>query len=183
MKKQIDIKKYSIQPLPTEVVEGQTPTEEIILHVKRHPMTMYKVGLGLVGGALLVVGAYTIFGASLASSLTLVVFLTIGGYFAFINWYRWWASHYLLTTERLISIDQFGFFHRVVKETPLDKIQNVFFETKGPYQTFLNYGTVKILTAGQMEADIEFKTVPNPYDIQQTITDIAYKYGNRKIEK
>lgn len=182
MKKRIDIDKpVKVEPKLTEIIEGQTPSEEIIFHVKRHPMTMYKVGLGLVGGAILVVLGYTLFGASAISSLITGLYLVIGGYHGFINWYKWWASHYLLTTERAISVDQENFFHRIVKEAPLDKIQNVFFEIKGPYQTFLNYGTVKILTAGQNDADIKFRSIPNPYDIQQKITDIAYKYGNRKI--
>ena len=185
MKKNLDLSKIEAEPesdpKPTEIFDGQQPSEEIILNLKRHPMTMYKTGLELVGGALLVVIAYSIFGISAYSTGALVIYLLIGGYKGLMTWYKWWGSHYILTTERVISIDQEGIFHRIVQESPLDKLQNVSYEIKGAYQTFLNYGSVKILTAGQSEADILFKFVPHPYDVQQEMTDAAYKYGNKKI--
>lgn len=161
--------------------EGQKPSEEVWLHLKRHPMTMYRLGLGLVGFALLTVAILVVFAASAASSISISLYFIIGGYYAFKAWFLWHNSHYILTTERVIAVDQKGFFHRGVSEAPLDKIQNVAYEVKGPYQTFLDFGTVRILTAGQKEADVEFLSIAHPYDVQQEITDLAHKYGNSNL--
>jgi len=76
-----------------------------------------------------------------------------------------------------------GYNHdRAVSEAPLDKIQNVSYEIEGPYQTFLDYGMVRILTAGQKDADVEFRFVHHPYDVQQEITDASHTYGNVVVE-
>ena len=187
MKKQIDIERLPdgrpafAVPQDDYKFEGQKPSEEIWLYLKRHPMTMYRLGLGLVGSALLVVVAFIIFAASNISSIILGLYVLIGGYYAFKAWFLWHNSHYILTTERIIAVDQKGFFHRSVSEAPLAKIQNVSYEIKGPYQTFLDYGTIRILTAGQQDADVEFLYISHPYDVQQEITDLAHKYGNSTI--
>lgn len=162
--------------------QGQKAQEEILLHLQQHPMTMYKLGLALVGAALIVVATFALAGASVYSSIPLGIYVVIGGYYAFRAWYLWHGSHYILTTERVISVDQKGFFHRAVSEAPLDKIQNVSYEIEGPYQTFLDYGMVRILTAGQKDADVEFRFVHHPYDVQQEITDAAHTYGNVVVE-
>ena len=187
MKKQFDIERLPdgrpsfAAPAEDYIFEGQKPSEEVWLHLKRHPMTMYRLGLGLVGFALLVTAVLVIFGASAFSSIGLSAYILIGGYYAFKAWFIWHNCHYILTTERVIAVDQKGFFHRGVSEAPLDKIQNVAYEVEGPYQTFLDFGTVRILTAGQKEADVEFLFIAHPYDVQQEITDLAHKYGNSDV--
>ena len=157
--------------------EGQKDQEEIILVAKRHPMTLYYTGLKVVGGALVLIAIVTIFGLIIYTSLAFLVYLVTIGYHAFKDWYLWWSSHYLLTTERVIGIEQRGFFHRTVSEATLDTIMNVGFEIKGPYETFLDYGTIQVITTGKGEPDVEFVCVPHPYKIQQEITSAAYEYG------
>lgn len=162
--------------------EGQKSEEDIILHLKRHPMTMYKQALILVAGFLAVVAVFTTFGASAPSAAAIFVYLIAGGFYGFRTWYLWWSSHYILTNQRVIAVEQMAFFHRLVSEAPLDKIQNVVYEIKGPYQTFLDFGNIRILTAGQKEADVEFRGVAHPYDVQQEVTRCAHEFGNIFIE-
>lgn len=161
---------------------GQKADEEVIVHLKRHPMTMYHFGQLLVLLAVIVVASYVLWGASLFSSVLLCLYLLIGGYYAFRAWYLWHNSHYILTNRRVIAVDQTGFFQHSVNEAPLDKIQNVTYNIKGAYQTFLDFGTINIKTDGERQAWVDFVAIPHPYDVQQEIEEATHKFGNVVVE-
>ncbi len=74
----------------------------------------------------------------------------------------------LITNQRLIDIDQRGFFEQIVSETTYDKIQDVSFAIKGIRQTLFRYGTVTIQTAGS-QANIEIRNTRNPEDVHTLI--------------
>lgn len=74
----------------------------------------------------------------------------------------------VITNQRLIDVDQRGFFHREVSESTFDKIQDVSFSMKGVSQTLFRYGTLLIQTAGA-QANLEIRYVQNPEHIQELI--------------
>ncbi|MFA6553624.1 MAG: PH domain-containing protein [Patescibacteria group bacterium] len=78
---------------------------------------------------------------------------------------------FVITSERIIDIDQTGFFSRTVSETTYDKIQDVSYSIKGIMQTFLHYGDVIIQTAGQ-QVNLELNSVKDPEKIQQVIIHV-----------
>lgn len=160
------------QELADTTFEGQEEDEDIILILKRHPIVLYKLIIILAVGLVLVITSFAIFGASLYSSLVTLIYLVFGGYHLFKDLYTRSSSSYIITTNRVISVDQNGLFHRVVSEAPINIIMNVSYETKGAYQTLFNYGQVNILTSGKGEPDVIFKDVPHPYSVQQKITSL-----------
>lgn len=78
---------------------------------------------------------------------------------------------FIITSERIIDVDQTGFFSRTVSETTYDKIQEVSYTVKGIAQTLFHYGSVIIQTAGQ-QVNLELNSVKNPEKIQQMIIHV-----------
>jgi uncharacterized membrane protein YdbT with pleckstrin-like domain len=65
---------------------------------------------------------------------------------------------WIITTERIIDIEQHGLFHRAVSEIAVERVQNVTVETPGFLATMLGFGNVKIQTAGEGEFTISSVT-------------------------
>lgn len=91
--------------------------------------------------------------------------------------FRFWVDYYLdmwiLTTNRLIDIEQIGLFQRSVAEIPLFRIQDVSISVNGFIATFLKFGTIKIQTAG--EQDFYIKDIPKVYKIKDLIISQVQK--------
>lgn len=167
--------------MATEVFfDGQRDNEQVIGLWRRNPMTMAKQGFLALVGTLFVVAAFRWFGASLASSLALGLWLIVIPAYIGITWYRWWNDLYILTNLRLVDVDQKGLFHRTVSEIPLENIQDVSFETNGIIQTALNYGAVIVQTSS-VTTQVELADVTDPQAIQQTVlrTVADVKKGHR----
>lgn len=114
--------------------------------------------LGLIG--VIIYGASILFG------------LVYAGRLAFV-WY-WNAG--IVTSERVVDIDQRGFFDRAVSEAPYDKIQDVSYKIKGVFGTVFNIGAVIIQTAGA-SSTIELLDVGDPKDVHHAITEAMSQVG------
>ena len=98
----------------------------------------------------------------------------------------WWLSLFyevtmylldvwIITDHRVIDNRQYGFFNRVVSELSLSKIQDISVEIQGVFQTFFDFGDVKIQTAGA-EPKFIFKQVHYPHKIREKITQAQNEY-------
>ncbi|HAL49973.1 MAG: hypothetical protein UU40_C0019G0006 [Candidatus Uhrbacteria bacterium GW2011_GWD2_41_121] len=90
----------------------------------------------------------------------------------------YYLDTWIVTTNRIINIEQRGLFSRVISELHLNQVQDVTAETRGFLQTILSYGDVYIQTAGARERFI-FKTVNDPEIVKQKITDLVAKDKRR----
>jgi hypothetical protein len=158
--------------------DGLGPDEDVILVLQKHAMILLKPGLIISVGAILVVASFAVFGASLYSSLAALIYIILAGYYGLSCWHLWQRSKYIVTTNRVISINQGGLFHKVISEVPINIIKNVSYETKGIGQTLLDYGTVNILTSGKEEPDVVFPDIGHPYEVQQRITEMMLKLSH-----
>lgn len=80
----------------------------------------------------------------------------------------YWLDSWIVTTERIISTEQFGLFKRIVSELPLVQVEDVTAETSGFLETFMTFGDVYVQTAGERER-FQFKNVNNPEEVKETI--------------
>ncbi|MBI4415096.1 MAG: PH domain-containing protein [Candidatus Kerfeldbacteria bacterium] len=87
-----------------------------------------------------------------------------------------------ITTERLIDVDQRGFFSHVVSETTYDKIQDVSYARTGVWQTVTGIGTVFIQTAGG-GANLEAKDVRNPASVHALIMNVQRERAELPSER
>jgi len=87
---------------------------------------------------------------------------------AFLDYY---LDVWIVTTKRIINIEQKGLFNRVIAEHELDKIQDVTGEQKGFFATIFSFGDVLVQTAGEVPMFI-FRQVDNPFEVAKTINHL-----------
>lgn len=88
--------------------------------------------------------------------------------------FLWYLDSFIITSHRVIDIDQTGLFHRQVSETPIDRIQDITYRIAGPMQTLFNVGTVMVQTGGATDT-IEMSYVSQPQHMQEYLFDLLKK--------
>jgi len=96
------------------------------------------------------------------------LFIWIYGFFIWIDYY---FDIWIITSERIINIEQKGLFVRSMSEVKYSRIQDVTAEEKGVIPTMLDYGDVFIQTAAEKERFV-FRKVPGPYELKDMIMDM-----------
>ncbi len=119
-------------------------------------------------------GAFFLF---IENTIVLLTWLYI-----FLIWIDVWFDTWIITDDRIINIEQQGLFSREVSEIKLARIQDVSVDVRGFFQTFLNYGDVRIQSAGEEEHFL-FRSVPDPYGVKNIIMGHSRTYGNRDEEQ
>ncbi|NJL97023.1 PH domain-containing protein [Candidatus Gracilibacteria bacterium] len=166
--------------------------EDIILLLGK-ALSLFVVVLILLFGRLLVVGfSNDILFISLFDSafysiniLLLTVFVLI-----FHNYY---LSLQIVTTERVIDIDQKGLFTREVNDMPLSNIEDISYKQSGVFGTLFNFGNVILQTAGtgsggdtSVEDKVNgfiFNNIPSPSETCDTITKLYHKNQGQEVRE
>lgn len=91
--------------------------------------------------------------------------------FGFMIWIDYYFDIWIITSERIINIEQKGMFSRKASELRFQKIQDITTEVTGFFPTILNFGDVRIQTAGTTEEFI-FRTIPDPYNTKNIIMSL-----------
>jgi hypothetical protein len=102
----------------------------------------------------------------------LAVYIMFAGIILMTQFTDYYLDTWVVTTERIINIEQRGLFSRVVSTLHLNQIQDVTSETHGFLNTFLTYGDVYIQTAGTRER-FNFKTIDNPEEVKNAILELV----------
>ena len=102
---------------------------------------------------------------------TIMLFLWIYSFFIWIDYY---FDIWVITSERIINIEQKGLFIRSVSELKFERIQDVTVEVGGIIPTVLNYGDVFVQTAAETERFV-FRHISNPYAIKDLIMGLQKK--------
>jgi uncharacterized membrane protein YdbT with pleckstrin-like domain len=90
----------------------------------------------------------------------------------------WDADILIVTSQRLVDVDQRGIFTRIVTETPLDTIQDVSWSRRGMVQTLFRFGNVKVQTAGAT-ANCEAVNIPQPQAVHELINELRQRVAPR----
>jgi len=114
----------------------------------------------------IVPGSQFVFFLFLASIYWLVVLL-----FFFIEWLDYWLDVWIVTSERILDIEQRGLFWRRASEFMIDRCQDVTIETPGFFATFFKYGNITVQTAG--EVSFTAYTVAHPDHAKKIILSCA----------
>ncbi len=97
---------------------------------------------------------------------------------AFMVWVDYYLDIWIITNERLLDIEQIGFFNRVVSELDLKRIQDITSRVYGVLPTMFGFGNIKIQTAAE-ERRFELKTIPHPVTTRRKITEL-YRAAREK---
>lgn len=140
------------------------PGETLLLVIRRHwvvlagPLAIAILLLALPPlGAVLARLVFPALGEPLLHPLiTLALALYLMGLFAYalLVWLDYYLDVWIITTQRIIDIEQRGLFRREISEISLERVQNVTVEIPGFLATVLEFGNLKIQTAGAGEFTI-----------------------------
>lgn len=101
---------------------------------------------------------------------------------AFNTFTQFYLNLWVITSSRIVYINQHGFFDRHVNSFLLSHVQDVSTEVDGFFATVLGYGSVRAQTAASEGTDCYMKDVPHPARLRNTImkllTDLKSEKAN-----
>jgi len=103
------------------------------------------------------------------------LFWLVAWCWGFLIWLDWYLDIWVLTNQRVISIEQRRLFDRQVLSCNLDKVQSVTTTAAGTLPTFFHYGNVEIKTADETSR-LAFEQIPDPQPIQDKILQAHQEY-------
>jgi hypothetical protein len=148
-------------------------TEDVRLIIRRHPVTLLGgLGLAFLGIVLPFFFLFPLFSWGVAG-ISLFGVLIIAGILTAMRTILLWDSDVLVvTTERLVDVDQKGIFSRFVKEAPLSAIQDVAWHRKGIVDTVFHVGTLDVTVTGS--ANMMISRVAHPERIHELVNDLRH---------
>jgi hypothetical protein len=154
--------------------------EEIVLVVRQHPWFFFVPILYIMSLIAICVVVYLKAGAGPIISWTTVVSAVLSTYILIRYWYIWYNQTYIITTDRIMAVDQRGWFTHSISEAVLENVLFINHVVKGPIKSMLDFGDVHIRASGVTEDELVFYNVANPYEIQQLIVSSQRKKINLK---
>ena len=107
----------------------------------------------------------------------LLVWYFVAAFFVFEHFLLWYYNAFLITDERVLDLDFYGFFHMESSEARLEQIQDVSHTQGGLSQLIFNFGNVYVQTASEL-GKIEILGVANPAKVHKILIDLKEKEEN-----
>lgn len=169
--------------VPRRQLQGD---EQIVLFLRRHWFVLVLKYLFVAVLALVPLAAYLLMKESLfdfspnsagRTVLTLVaslyyLFLWVSAYNLFIDYY---LDLWIVTTHRIIDIEQRGLFNHVVSEQSLENVQDSQSSVKGIFPTLLDFGDVLVQSSGARNL-VLFRQVDDPAQVSRTVAKLAAEF-------
>lgn len=90
----------------------------------------------------------------------------------------WQRNILIITTHRVVDIDQRGFFDKVTSNISYDQLEDVMGRIKGFWGTIFRYGNVTIQSGGG-KVQVIVDKIKQPVYVQQEIAELHDKYINK----
>jgi len=153
------------------------PQEKILMVLHRHWIVILeKIIVGaflllfpLIAVPLLAVFFSSVFAYTGAVMFLFVVYFMIVVLVIFVFWIEYYLDVWIITTDRIIDIEQRSLFNREISEFRLKNVQDVTIEIPGMLAAFLKFGNIVIQTAG--EKSFSIKQIPRAYEAKNLILD------------
>jgi len=165
---------------------GQKEGEEVLLVLKQNAIVFFAMILKVVTLWLIFILLYKLsfyipwdwYSYVLSAWLWVAI---VGSLYMFATrWYTWANTVYLLTNDRVLSVEQKGWFNRVISEATLGNILFISHKVEGPMQTMFNFGSIHIRASGVVEEEIVLRNVTDPYEAQQEIVGAQKKITGKQ---
>lgn len=176
--------------------------EHVVINVRKHPLIL--VGrlvpiaildylpylLPGVGAYLMTMSPESVIDFALLFSFENPWFQFIVGIYWLFLWmaaFGVFTNHYLdqwvVTNERIIEIDQKGFWNRSVSSLFLNRVQNVETDLEGFFNTIFGFGTVSVESAGAEVNRIKMHGLGNPEHVRDVILREHAKMDDARASK
>lgn len=104
-------------------------------------------------------------------TVAVIVWWAVSVVWLIISWFTWYFNLTLVTSQRIIDIEQRGMFLRRVREAPHAWIVEVTFEIKGLLATLFGYGNVYVNLGGDKKP-ICIEAVETPEIIKDKLSKV-----------
>lgn len=162
---------------------GQREGEEVKFILRRHTVTLLPLVLVFFAFAFLPLAFYSLFVPYALPALAQkpysdIYFLVMTIYYGFlwiiilIEWLDYYLDIWIVTDQRILEIEQNNLFHRVSSELDLKRVQDISSAVNGMWQTFFQYGDIKIQTASESNV-ITPKSIPHPVMVRREIMELC----------
>lgn len=84
-------------------------------------------------------------------------------------WTNYILDIWLVSSRRIVHIEQFALFNREAVTLYLENVQDVSIATRGFIATILHFGTISVETAGAATKLVVFEGMPNPEHVKELI--------------
>lgn len=143
------------------------------------------INIIFLGSLLIILPFFFLFNLFYWGTIGISVFfisIMVGVFIIIRKIFIWYFKSLVITTIRIIDIDQQSLFSRIVSEIPLDKIQDVFYRIKGVRQTVSRIGDIQI-TLMKDKTKIVVQNVSRPQKIQQLILQLRKNFTETKNQE
>src|SRR3989344_7291287 len=166
---------HSFLVKPKVRFETQHKSEEVILVVRKHPLTQLSWILNSI--FLIVISLFLtffIFPVFFAEKYVFIFFL-FAIFFTFsyiwINFLLWYFTVGIVTNERIIDLDFFNVLYKEFTATTISQVSEITTNIAGFFGSIFHYGDVFIKTQG-FQQNIEFELVPRPSEVVRIINQL-----------
>ena len=151
------------------------PGEHILKKVRKYWFVLFKdaIGIFLVGTIPPVFVGILLTSVHGLSGFAVALFVFGSLVWLLITWMALatvWTNYYLdlwiITEHRVIYIEQVRFFVREVRTLPIEHMQDIEVRYGNIIETLLDFGTLRVQSAGAIQNDIMMRGVPHPHDVR-----------------
>jgi uncharacterized membrane protein YdbT with pleckstrin-like domain len=163
---------------------SQSPDEKIIHTVHRHWFNMFVQYIPIFALLGLMIISFIMYpyifndfahnGARVLFYFLQTFFLLFIWIYGFVIWFDYYLDIWIITTHRVVNVEQKGLFSRQVSELKFHQIQDVSTDVKGFFPTILNFGDLTVQTAAEQSRFL-FRSVGNPYKLKAEIMNLQKK--------
>ena len=158
-------------------------SEQIVFEVKRHWFNFTLMAVSLAFGALapLFFGgiASVLSGTSVSAPIFFLclffylIWIMVLWIFLFIEWTDYYLDMWIVTSDRIIDIEQRGLFTRDIAELRYESIEDIKVVTSGIIATWLGFGDIESQTAGSQK-EFVIKCAKDPLKAKDAIYSILH---------
>lgn len=92
----------------------------------------------------------------------------------------WYLDAWIITDQRLLDVEQKGFFQHTVSELRLDKIQDVTVEIKGFIPSIFHFGNIHAQTAAAVQR-FTLEDIPEPEKVRNLILSLQDQVARKAV--
>lgn len=170
---------------PKTAFSAQARNEEILLLLRRHPVTQVKwVLLAFLFAIVPIIFSGIPLTGFLPVNFQLAA--TIGWYLLLVgfivqSFLTWYFNVNIVTDERIIDVDFLSLIYHDVASAKIDNIEDVTATTGGALRAVFDFGDVLIQTAAEKN-EFVFEDVPHPEKVVKFLNEMMLQEEQEKIE-
>lgn len=163
---------FVVSRLPSMITLHENEQVLLILHRHWFIFALQTAAIGMVGLFPFFLFPILPIGVALFLFFAVIYWLFLAA-FLLVAWIEYWLDMWVITSERIIDIEQRSLFSREVSEFLLSRVQDVTVEVPNLVATMLHYGNIVVQTAG--EKSFTIREIPHVEEAKEIILEQCRK--------